>query len=294
MNLEKEPPSYPWTKYFMAAAVRALRRVHDEYVVSSLPPLWDQGSPTVERSCLTRGVGLEYAPEVSVCAAIAQEFRRSNLGAGVWIPATNSKGVNVQAGVRNWKVEVEHPIKLTTDDGPPTQAYVDMVLQRVNFDDRKIKSERKKDMAGYAPVFLEAKRVRRGSRRSGLKGTNYVDMYDDANKLVIARDNATGAYKKQYRNHFETESAPFIHLLLWNCCEAGKVRRDSGEMPHDILKQIESKGLQGSGSAKRYDRLRINAMDWFPTDWPSSKVNRPAVKISRIAWVALIEVVPVE
>ena len=55
---------------------------------------------------LTQGKGLEYASEVAVCAAIAQEFRRSNLGSGVFVPE-QFKSPKIAKGIRNWNVELE-------------------------------------------------------------------------------------------------------------------------------------------------------------------------------------------
>ena len=291
MELRKTSP-YPWTRFFLAAAVRALRRVNDEYMLSSLPPLCIPGTPLPEPARLTRGMGLEFATEVPVCAAIAHEFRSSNLSSGVWVGA--SKGPpNVVAGIRNWSVELEYPFPLKDKD--QGQRRVDITVQRVDYSGET--------PVPTAPVLMEAKRVQAWTVRAAYEEkkkepkNQTTRIWEDANKLVTMRSEMCEIEGGKILGSTE---APLLYLLLWNCCKAS-LKSNSKKLPEGIVSELN--GRKNS----LFTRLECRAVDWFPSDWGSnasaksgeeaprkSRSSTLALPIKRIIWVALIEVDPLE
>jgi hypothetical protein len=89
----------PWTQVFFELAIRALLRVHHDYLA------WDiEQRPNVQPDfqAINNGSGILFADEPAVCAAISQEFIASRYSSGVWF---------TEGGTRNYRLTRESQYK---------------------------------------------------------------------------------------------------------------------------------------------------------------------------------------
>lgn len=130
----------PWTRFFAEIALRALLRVHHDYLLWSLPQKWRR---EYDASLLTCSPGAAFADEPSVCAAIVQEFMASRFVSGGWIAGSPSK--RIKRGRRYYRIvrEALYPDGLSDE-------RADLRLERI---DPAI------DKPTGRSTFLEAKRA---------------------------------------------------------------------------------------------------------------------------------------
>ena len=84
---EKAHEEWPWALVFIEIALRAVRRVHYEYGRWGIGRPWRMDAEKSRR--INMGAGVELADELTVCAAITQEFIGSPSVAGRWVEAGN-------------------------------------------------------------------------------------------------------------------------------------------------------------------------------------------------------------
>lgn len=219
-----EAKSWPWAERFIEVALRALRRLHVNYGAVHIGQQWRKGRPDISE--LNQGVGVATADELTVCAAIAQEFMLSPFLSGVWVDKDESPGV--AAGVRYWKIDQE-----TCYSG--SQKRVDMVMTRVDGPSPEAAPEKWRD------CFIEAKRLNRWTTDS-LENPNYIRQQSQLGRILEDID--------KLRNELEKRpNEIFAHLLIWGVWSDGD----------PALKEL-SDNLKGA----RMHQIRWMPIDWRP------------------------------
>jgi hypothetical protein len=92
-----------WTRIFIEVVVRALVRVHHEFLLYSINQKPDT-EPNFES--LNNGPGLAYADELTVCSAIAQEFLATRYVSGVYV--NGSPSGSIKEGNRHFRISREY------------------------------------------------------------------------------------------------------------------------------------------------------------------------------------------
>lgn len=77
---DKKP--YPWVAVFIEIVLRAMRKIHFDYIVWGIGRQWKM-SPE-KAKLINMGHGIELVDERFVCATITQEFMNSPAVAGFW------------------------------------------------------------------------------------------------------------------------------------------------------------------------------------------------------------------
>lgn len=127
----------PWTRVFIELTLRALTDIHNRYLSYS----YDQfANKEPDFSKINKGLGIAYADELSVCAAIKQEFMSSRYTSNIHF--RNNRQANVKRGRRNWEIE------LNPRYNDSNLARADLYVERT---DRRGK--------GTIPTMIEAKRA---------------------------------------------------------------------------------------------------------------------------------------
>ena len=90
----------PWTRLFIEVALRALLRLHHDYALMSLP---QRRSATTTVAALRTSPGVALADELTVCAAIYQEFLASRAISGV------AMDMGQRTSIRGWSPRVGLP-----------------------------------------------------------------------------------------------------------------------------------------------------------------------------------------
>ncbi len=183
--MSANPPNYPWAEVFMEAALRAIRRLHYEYDIWAAGHSWMND---FKPGSLNPGSGIELAHEVTVCAAITQEFLKVG---GVWVVKDTAE--KVQDGLRFWGLEREEKYS----DGAQ---IVDIRIQKYEQEE----ANKKPEPIGRK-VLIEAKRARHFSRNilSGDVGEPRLRTSDvnKDNKKLLAEMNSRGTEEEQIYSH---------------------------------------------------------------------------------------------
>lgn len=176
----------PWRRILIELALRALRRVHHDYL------LWDVKqdlSPTPDLLSLNTGHGVEYADERTVCAAITQEF----------IYSRYSSGTMFEDGVVH-SFRIARELKY-----PDSRESVDIMVERVGTGDG----------APYRPVFVEAKRAFLWPTKLGTAPNSDPSSQIERVKCDVSK----------LRNRVWPEEPPHTYVLVWNVMDQ-KVHTD--------------------------------------------------------------------
>lgn len=247
--------SYPWARVFIELALRALRRVHHDYIV------WSIGYGKREERkhvLLNQGRGIELADERTVCAAITQEYIYSGFTSGCWINPDPT--ANVEGGVRYWQIERETKY-------PNSRSHCDLIIWRVNEDGTR---------GIWQPAYIEAKRARLWtSTRLGNQTEQPPRNYQITSKKKDI---------KRLRRHIlngVTEWGPFAHLLIWNVLDKQAKEEDT---PEGFIKQLDDPGI----------RIHQNKWVPLAWDDPhqNSTGSKAHPKPTRSLWVCLAEIDP--
>lgn len=246
---------YKWSKVFLEIALRAIRRVHYEYGIWGLGQQRIMNSNTIKKINMAHGI--ELAEEVSVCAAITQEFMASPSVAGLW---EYKKNVNED---RYFSIEREKKY-----DGNDNR--VDIFIQ-------KYKRDKKKDKDTYKPVakpsFIEAKRASRWTMKEG-KVEGRPRTLTDKVKRDIEKLRKEMEHRKAKKNADEI----YCHLLVW-----GVYKENSKTLcsPEIFFQKLNDKDIKMHKPVK-----------WLPLVWEVSKKDDNKINVTKSLWIALWEVEP--
>ncbi len=211
-NDETIPTGFPWTEVFVEMAMRALMSVHQDYL------LWSTNQNIRQQADFTRlnrGPGVAYAGEVTVCAAISQQFIHSRYASGVYFNA--DVGRSVEAGYRYFSIGRELPYP--AEKGEKAKA-VDLVCCRINdADGTRIEPA----------TWIEAKRAFLwSSKLDGTPDGNPTPLTgkvrDDIDKL---REQAPGNVHR--------------YVLVWNV--ADDAFPDTKVTPAEFIEMVAKPGL---------------------------------------------------
>jgi hypothetical protein len=219
---------YPWMKRFMEVALRALRRVHYDYQLWSLSQDWtSETDPTAYNT----GPGIECADELTVCAAITQEFVHSAVTTGAYV--AHDQHMNVKSGQRFYAIYREVPYP-----NAPSRK-VDIAIDRV---------DPRTDRAYGAPVFIEAK-------RAVLVGTKLAEGFTGPPRLQLP-EIREDIEKLRATHSLPDERRVLPYLLVW------------GLHPRAVVAASTPSSLEIAVNDRE---LRLRTERWCPIAWNSRK-----------------------
>jgi hypothetical protein len=196
---------------FSEITLRALLRLHHDYLACSVP----QERIPLKNQSLSRGPGVALADELTVCAAIAQEFLASRLPRGQWVNGEPTFGI--AKGPRDWVLVREHPYPDST--------------QRCDFWVNRVDPKKK-----FLPCFVEAKRL--------FKWTYHLETPKPAHVRLQINDIRKDIKKlREFESSFSSLSkAPRGYILVWNV--ASKKIKKTWIMPKEFLKKLNDRKVK--------------------------------------------------
>jgi hypothetical protein len=220
----------PFTRVFIELTLRALVEIHNRYLAYSYDQFADKEP---DFSKINKGLGIAYAEELSVCAAIKQEFISSRYTSNIYF--RNNRQANIKRGKRNWEIELNPRY----NDSETVRA--DLYIERT---DRGGK--------GTIPTMIEAKRAflhTSGSRNAPENQIHKIEK--DIQKLRTKCGNRLRGY-----------------ILVWNITTADnqepyeyfnnlKVKK-----PDIIIRQVRQVPLYVCETPKIQTKVKINRWLW--------------------------------
>lgn len=252
-----QPTDHKWASVFIEIALRAIRRVHYEYGHWGVGPQFDMNRDKARK--LNMGPGVELADEVSVCAAISQEFLSSPSLTGLWTEQGGSG--TQQKELRFFAVDREKFYTGTTEE-------VDLFVQKYEIRDPKLDP-----VPIDNPSFVEAKRAQlwKPNISDGTAkpyGSQYGAIRKDIAKLrseLAVRSNAG-------------HPPIYCHVLVWGICSDPQ----SDDHPVKFFEKFDQDVV-------------LQQVRWLPIEWTSPgiddlKPDMPLPEVAKALWVALAEV----
>lgn len=191
MNNNQKNTRPQWPNIFIEIALRALLKLHHEYIIWANPNIANNKSNIKD---LNQGQGIEFADERTVCAAITQEFIYSSYTSGKLFAQDTAR-----KGGRYWRIYRELPYC------KGSRQILDIRVERYN--------PRTNEAIGGS-ACIEAKRINRWVQRlennDGVtrKPTPIEEIEKDINKL-------NELCQKEKRNGNDRDPLK-AWLLLWN------------------------------------------------------------------------------
>jgi len=213
----------PWTDSFIQLALRAIRKVHHDYLPWSLSQDLKQDLERTAQDAradalarLNTGEGIELADEQYVCAAIQQELIASRLSFAWYVEKENDEPLT-----KCYRIEREVKV------GDGSGRRIDMVSRRVDISSPE---------RTYCKSLIEAKRGRRRTPRYDgkpvrpSKEDDYLtkDVAKDVVKLLDVR-------REFLVTEVDQEVEPNLYLLIWDT-----VTKDNNEelSPYKFLEEV--------------------------------------------------------
>ena|GEM_PF-2866561 len=252
-------PNYKWASIFIEIALRAIRRVHYEYGIWGIGRQWEMDRS--RSNLINMGSGIELADELSVCAAITQEFLSSPATAGLWHDEDNKGSEERYFGIEREK-------SYTFD----TKKRVDIFVQKYVSKNGNLENMPK-------PSFIEAKRAR--LFKIDLK-TNKISTRHQLKEVQDDIDLLREELKSRSDNDLI-----HCHLLIWGIYDRNKEKRKYGnpEIFFDELKKRYKKRNEDINIVRHQTR-------WLPLSWVyfNNKKNKLSQEIIKSLWITLTEV----
>jgi len=192
---------------FAEISLRALLGIHHNYLSWSIEQTW---SEEMKAAALNRGPGVALADELTVCAAISQEFLASRFPAGRFVGGNEL--FNIEAGQRYYRLtrEVCYP------KNPKLRC--DFCIERVHRDVAAPRSQ----------TLVEAKRAYLWKTK--LDGT----VERAVNQIAEVRNDIRKITKQEAQFATPAE-APRGYLLVWNVTDK---ERGTDIGPEDYAKEM--------------------------------------------------------
>ncbi len=251
-KLEHTPP---WTRQFADICLRALLRVHLDYLDWSASQHF--GRESVGSPLLT-GPGLALADELTVCAAITREFMTSRTVFGAWVDAQPG----VAGGQRYFRInrEVKYP-----PNAHSSKESVDMVVERLDA------SQGAASPSPWRPVYIEAKRAY--CRTTKLRDGEPIVSSSQRSKIKEDID----ALRRIGNRLPITTVTPRGYILVWNV--TGSSPKNSNATPAQYFKTFDQNVLVWQ---TRFAPLCAEVGLAAAADTPT--------KVARWLWLVLAEV----
>jgi hypothetical protein len=259
--VEKNEGVPPWIPIFTEIALRALLRLHYNYLYYSTN---QQPSKQQNVEVLNSGPGVAYADELTVCAAIFQEFLASRYVTKFWINSDAS--MSIKEGERTYSIDLEPKYPNCND-----AQKADLRVQRITPQKADLTPRRTKSRNEYAPSYIEAKRAFLWKTNLGDTSTN-VGIHNQSARIKADIEKLKGQLKQS-----KITGKFYAHLLVWNV-------------------QIQDKPKTDIGANNYFAKLHVPDIKvWQVRTCPLPADDRCSKKVAEIKvksalWVALVEV----